>query len=339
MSRAGPGADARDGLQQRLLDPRGGDAERAEPLRVGAQRLRLGGGLGVLCLAALGEADQAGRDRHHEEHDGAARRPRRRRLARCSARRSYSACSAPTSTNARSTALSCTRPASATSTAAARRAPRSRSDGSRPLGHERGGRDAAARVVGALAQLGHAQEHAAGERALLRRQRVDERVGGPRDRGRDAAAAPVGVDGQSPAVAELPGRAQRVGEHRQRAGLVRDVAHDQLVSRARAGRSMVESADRTGRSRAKGVTMGTKRIRRTTIAALVVAAATAAPAAGMPIDPLGSSSASASRRRRRRRSRRRRRRSTARSARRPRRRCATRKRKRKRPRPPPRPRR
>ena len=38
--------------------------------------------------------------------------------------------------------------------------------------------------------------------------------------------------------------------------------------------------------------MGTKRIRRITIAALLVAATTAAPAAGMPIDPLGSPSAS-----------------------------------------------
>ncbi len=38
--------------------------------------------------------------------------------------------------------------------------------------------------------------------------------------------------------------------------------------------------------------MGTKRIRRTTITALIVAAATAAPAAGMPIDPLGSPSTS-----------------------------------------------
>ena len=38
--------------------------------------------------------------------------------------------------------------------------------------------------------------------------------------------------------------------------------------------------------------MGTKRIRRITIAALLVAATTAAPAAGMPIDPLGSPGAS-----------------------------------------------
>ena len=38
--------------------------------------------------------------------------------------------------------------------------------------------------------------------------------------------------------------------------------------------------------------MGTKRISRITIAALLVAATTAAPAAGMPIDPLGSPSAS-----------------------------------------------
>ena len=38
-------------------------------------------------------------------------------------------------------------------------------------------------------ELGHAQEHAARERALLGRQRVDDRVGGARDRGGDAPAA------------------------------------------------------------------------------------------------------------------------------------------------------
>ena len=65
-------------------------------------------------------------------------------------------------------------------------------------------------------------------RRCVVRQRVDDRVGGARDRRGDAAAVAVALDGERAAVAPLPGRAQRVREQRQRAGLAGDVAQDQL---------------------------------------------------------------------------------------------------------------
>ena len=80
----------------------------------------------------------------------------------------------------------------------------------------------------ALAELGQAQEQAARQRALLVGQRVDDRVGGRRDRRGDAAALAVALEGQRAPVAALPGGAQRVREQRQGAGLAGDVAQHEL---------------------------------------------------------------------------------------------------------------
>ena len=70
--------------------------------------------------------------------------------------------------------------------------------------------------------------NAADQPALLVGQRVDEPVGGAADRRGHAAGLAVALDGERAAVAALPGRAQRVREQRQRAGLGGDVAQDQL---------------------------------------------------------------------------------------------------------------
>ena len=296
--------DAGDGEQQRLLERRRGPCERADPLGVRGQRLRLRGGFGRARVAAR-DAGSARRPRSPRRAGRRRRRAgaRRRRLTRCSARRSRSASATLASRKARSVALSSARPACASSSAPASRAPRYRSEVSRPpashsargvaelavradpgavlvepaaqprpradqrlvgdlggavverdeprvgeppeqcahrlgrglLGHELVDGHAPARVLAALAELGHAQEHAARQRALLVRQAVDDRIGGARERGGDAAGLAVAVDGERAAVAPLPGGAQRVREQRQRAGLGGDVAQDQLdEARARA---------------------------------------------------------------------------------------------------------
>ena len=96
------------------------------------------------------------------------------------------------------------------------------------LRHELADGDAPARVVAALAELGHADQDAADQPALLLGQRVDEPVGGAADGRCHAAGLAVTRDGERAAVAVLPGGAQRVREQRQRARLGGDVAHDQL---------------------------------------------------------------------------------------------------------------
>ena len=295
---AGRGAilelDRGGGEQQGLLERRLAERERADPLGVGGQRLRLGGRLRLPRVVALTQREHAAGERHARAGAwprragraaggwprlgaplavglGAARveeralggveldapssasstrrggrrgtgrtargrrRPtgaRRRPSCRCtrmparsssSQRRSrgHSRISASWATSAVPSS-SVTRRASAEPLAAARR----RSSGRRALGHELVDRHAPARVLDALAELGHAQEDAARQPALLVRQRVDDGVGRAGDRRGDAAARAVALDGQRAAVAPLPRRAQRVREQRQRAGLVGDVAQD-----------------------------------------------------------------------------------------------------------------
>ena len=87
---------------------------------------------------------------------------------------------------------------------------------------------AAPGVLAALADLGEAEEHAAEQRAVLVGQRVDDRSAVRRDRRGDAAGLAVALDGERAPVATLPGRAERVRQQRQRAGLARDVTQDQV---------------------------------------------------------------------------------------------------------------
>ena len=96
------------------------------------------------------------------------------------------------------------------------------------LGHELAHRDAPARVLDPLAELGQAHEDAAQERVALDRDRFDNRVGRLGNGQRDAAALAVALDGQRAPVAVLPGDPQRVREQGQRPGLAGHVAHDQL---------------------------------------------------------------------------------------------------------------
>ena len=60
------------------------------------------------------------------------------------------------------------------------------------------------------------------------RHRLHHRVGGLRDRGRDAATRAIALDREGAPVALLPGHAQRMREQRQGSGLARHVAQDQL---------------------------------------------------------------------------------------------------------------
>ena len=96
------------------------------------------------------------------------------------------------------------------------------------LRHELADGHAPARVLAALAELRHADQHAADQPALLVGQRVDQRVGGAADGRGDTAGLAVALDGERAAVAALPGGAQRVREQRQGTGLGGDVAQDQL---------------------------------------------------------------------------------------------------------------
>ena len=69
---------------------------------------------------------------------------------------------------------------------------------------------APAGVLDALSELGQPQEEAAHKRTLVVWDGLDQRVGGLGDSRANAAALPVALDRQGPAVAPLPGRSQRV---------------------------------------------------------------------------------------------------------------------------------
>ncbi len=72
------------------------------------------------------------------------------------------------------------------------------------------------------------QQQVSDHRLLIVRHVGVDLLGGPGDGAADAAAGLVAGDGQGPALALHPGLAQRVGQQRERARLVLDLAHQQV---------------------------------------------------------------------------------------------------------------
>ena len=85
----------------------------------------------------------------------------------------------------------------------------------------------APRVLGAVAGLDEPQEQLPGQLLVDGIERIEDRVGGARDRAVHTAGAPVRVERERASVARVPRGAQRVREERKAAGLAGDLRdHD-----------------------------------------------------------------------------------------------------------------